>query len=238
MRIVFFNIWHGKYMDRLNKFFGDQISNTDIFCLTEVGPEILKELENVFKDYKHYYSEITKTDYLGGGMEGQGIFVRQGIGLSSYTRHFIYPVNSGDAGALETGIIEANGKEFALGSVHAMAKPGTKNDTPVRIQQSKNILNAFKDYSGPIVLGGDFNLNPDTESVSIFEKSGFKNLVKEYEISDTRGPINRDIYKDSEEGVQNFADYAFVTKDVFVKDFSVPQLDASDHLPLILDFEI
>ena len=39
-------------------------------------------------------------------------------------------------------------------------------------------------------------------------------------------------------GEQKFADYVFVSKDVKVKNFEVPNIEISDHLPLILDFEI
>lgn len=225
-------------MEKLAEFFRSKISETDIFCLTEVNPEILEPLKVIFDGYEPFYSEITNTDYLNGGVEGQGIFVKKGIEVNTYKKHFIYPVNFQDAGILETAIVKIDNKELMLGSVHAMAKPGTKNDTPLRIKQSENILNAFKSWVGPVVLGGDFNLNPDTESVSVFEKSGYTNLIKQYEVKDTRGPINRDIYKDSKEGVQNFADYAFVNNKVSIKSFSVPQLEASDHLPLILDISI
>jgi endonuclease/exonuclease/phosphatase family metal-dependent hydrolase len=39
-------------------------------------------------------------------------------------------------------------------------------------------------------------------------------------------------------GKQPFADYIFITPDIKVKNFEVPDLEISDHLPMILDFDI
>ena len=35
---------------------------------------------------------------------------------------------------------------------------------------------------------------------------------------------------------QKFADYVFVSPDVNVESFSVPDIDISDHMPLVLEF--
>ncbi len=225
-------------MDSLSEFLVKETPKTDIFCLTEVNPEILEELKKIFLGYKTYYSEIVNTDYLDGKMEGQAIFVKESLPARGYKKHLIYEVNKQDAGAFETIKVSVGTQDLLLGSVHGMAKPGTKNDTPERLKQSRNILNIIGDFEGPVVFGGDFNLNPDTKSIEIFEDAGFKNLIKKYDVKDTRGSINRELYQDSDEGVQYFADYVFTNDKVKATNFSVPQIKASDHLPLILEFEI
>ena len=121
-------------------------------------------------------------------------------------------------------------------NVHGKAMPGHKLDTPARIRQSRNIIDFLKGKNGPKIIGGDFNLDFHTKSVKMFEDAGYRNLIKEYGIKDTRGEVNHRQYTSSEQ--QYFSDYCFVSQDVKVKDFKVPDIGISDHLPLILDFEV
>ncbi len=134
--------------------------------------------------------------------------------------------------ALQYGTITSPHKHsYTIAHLHAIWHPGDKHDTPARIEQSKKIIARLSRFSGKTVLCGDFNLMPDTESIGMIEQAGYRNLIKEYNIQDTRGPINHERYPDSP---QYFADYAFVSKDVSVRDFTVPQVRISDHLPLEL----
>ena len=48
----------------------------------------------------------------------------------------------------------------------------------------------MKDKVGPKIIGGDFNLNPDTESIKMFEEAGYKNLIKDFKIENTRNEIS------------------------------------------------
>jgi endonuclease/exonuclease/phosphatase family metal-dependent hydrolase len=127
-----------------------------------------------------------------------------------------------------------NGINFWIGNVHGKARPGEKEDTPVRIKQSEKIINYFKDLAGPKIIGGDFNLNPDTKSVEMFEKAGYRNLIKDFGIKNTRNKLSWEQFNN----VQNFADYCFTSPEVKVKSFKVPYMEISDHLPQILDFEV
>ena len=133
--------------------------------------------------------------------------------------------------------IEISNKVVHLANIHGKARPGHKLDTPTRLRQSKVIINFFKDKHGPKIIGGDFNLLPETKSVQMFEEAGYKNLIKDYKIKTTRNMLAWGTLKKSEEK-QCFADYVFTSSDVKVKSFEVPDIKISDHLPLILSFEI
>ncbi len=55
----------------------------------------------------------------------------------------------------------------------------------------------------------------------------------------TRNKIGWEFFKDQEGFVkQYYADYCFATSEIDVKNFEVPYVEVSDHLPLILKFEI
>ena len=94
------------------------------------------------------------------------------------------------------------------------------------INQSKAISDFVLKQGGDIILCGDFNLLPDTESIAILEKFDLKNLIKEYDIKSTRTSL----YKKP----LQFADYVFVSKGINVLDFKVLPDEVSDHSPLFL----
>ena len=112
---------------------------------------------------------------------------------------------------------------------HGLWNGQGKTDTEDRLRQSENIINFLKTLSGEIILCGDFNLRPDTESIKIFEDFGLKNLIKDYNIKSTRTSFY--------EKEEKFADYIFVSAGVRVMEFKVLPEEISDHAALYLDFE-
>ena len=122
---------------------------------------------------------------------------------------------------------------FTLGNFHGTAYPGSKLDTPERISQSQKIFNFLAGEQGEKILGGDFNLMPDTESIRMIEEMGMRNLIKEFNIGTTRSELNYARYP--EERRQYFSDYVFTSSGIKIASFQVPQLTISDHLPMILE---
>ncbi len=76
---------------------------------------------------------------------------------------------------------------------------------------------------------GDFNLLPDTQSIQILEDTGLRNLIKETGVTSTRTSH----YTKPEK----FADYAFVSKNLNIKEFKVLPDEVSDHSPLCLEIK-
>ena len=68
-------------------------------------------------------------------------------------------------------------KEYTIANVHALWNGMGKTDTEERLQQSIVIKNYMDSAKGLKVLCGDFNLLPDTKSISILEE-GMRNLIK------------------------------------------------------------
>ena len=84
----------------------------------------------------------------------------------------------------------------------------------------------------PTIIAGDFNLFPSTKSIWILNTK-FINLITEYNISSTRPS-----FKDDLDEWNNIIDYIFVDDKIKVNSFEVINTNISDHLPLILDFEV
>ena len=79
-------------------------------------------------------------------------------------------------------------------------------------------------------------LEANTKSVSLFKDNGcYIDLIKRYKILTTRNRLIWDEYPDNK---QYFSDYVFVGPTVQVTEFLVPDIEISDHLPIILKFSL
>ena len=112
---------------------------------------------------------------------------------------------------------------------HGMWNGKGKGDSEDRLLQSDNIIRFMQTIQNPYIICGDFNLLPDTKSIEKLEEFGLRNLIKEYGITSTR--------TSNYTKPEKFADYAFVSKGIEVKDFKVLPDEVSDHAPLYLEFE-
>lgn len=120
-----------------------------------------------------------------------------------------------------------NDKPLTIINFHGLWNGQGKGDSEDRLNQSKNVLDFIKTLDGEVVLCGDFNLLPDTESLKMFEDYGLKNLIKEYGITSTRTSYYTKPLR--------FADYVFVSQGLDVKDFKVLPEEVSDHSALYLE---
>jgi endonuclease/exonuclease/phosphatase family metal-dependent hydrolase len=236
MRIIFFNTWHGEVWDKFSKFIVDESCKTDIFCFTEVDPGLKVKLEKILTDHKSFYEKTTELYFPKRETDGHCSFVRKTINVETSGKKFTAPLSKRDVGCFQYINLNLNGKILSVANVHGKSLPGSKVDTQTRIDQSQIIIGFFKNVSGPKIIGGDFNLLPETKSVGMFEEAGYKNLIKEFNIKNTRNKLTWGQYPNDMK--QHFADYVFISRDVMVNSFSVPNIEASDHEPLILDFEI
>jgi len=98
--------------------------------------------------------------------------------------------------------------------------------------QCEKILEITRRNNLPTIIAGDFNLFPSTKAINVLSKK-FKNLIWEYNITSTRPD-----FKDYLDEGNNVVDYIFVDEKIKVNSFQVLNTDISDHLPLILDFDI
>lgn len=96
----------------------------------------------------------------------------------------------------------------------------------------KKINELAKEVDYPVIIAGDFNLFPDTESIEAVGKD-FISLVDKYHVSTTRPKTN-----ELSNLKRNVVDYIFVSSDIKVNSFEVIDTEVSDHLPLSLDFSL
>jgi endonuclease/exonuclease/phosphatase family metal-dependent hydrolase len=240
MKIITLNTWGGKIREPFLKFI-EKYKDVDIFCFQEIYdnaeeimgkeyPDVMlngfSDLQKLLPGHQGFYRPVLL------GVYGIAIFVKKNIQVTeegdklihSNTRESI--TDGHHSRNMQWIKFNLNGKELTLINVHGMWTGTGKNDTPERLSQS-NIIRELMDKPGTSkIVCGDFNLNPDTESVKILAE-GMQNLIKDFSITSTRTSYYT---KNSP-----FADYMFASKDLKVKDFKVLPEEASDHSALLLE---
>lgn len=230
MKVIFLNTWHGTLRDELHAYVQRHREDTDVFCFQESYGDDRETYDTLLREnYTQYVSSKSNETSFGNVM---------------YVRNDITVIDSGvllekDEETMLIGLanyltLKVGGEEVVVCNVHGVPYPGDKFDTPARVRQTKLLIDAFE-HTENVIIGGDFNLLPDTQSVKSFSNSGYRNLIHEYKVPTTRNHITFEKYPDN---IQYFADYTFVSSTIEVRRFEVPSDIVSDHQPLELEFEI
>lgn len=227
MKIIFLNIWGGEVKEALSEFLLSHAGDTDIFCFQEAYTQTRQMTDQLLRGYIPVVAEKRMPD---GDVFAQATYIKEGL---SHSSHQVLLPSDPDKGLVVYTEIISNGQAVHLCNVHGVSKPG-KLDTPPRIIQSQVIIDFMDTRRGVKIVGGDFNVLPDTESVKMFSRAGYHDLIQEYGIKTTR---NRLAWEKYPENRLDFSDYAFTSTDARIKLFDVPAMEISDHLPMILEIE-
>ena len=249
MKIISLNTW-GCRIEKIFEYIKENEKDTDIFCFQEILKggngmtsreeikggfekisEILFQHNGYFCEYEHngaYYGENReKLDF----EYGIACFVKKDLPNKEIKKGSLisgedeYGNSSYRFAVGETSLTEVS--DYAIINVHGMWQNSIKTDTDAKIQQSKKILDLTEKSTKKKIICGDFNLLPDTNSIKMIEVN-FRNLIKEFGIKSTRSNLYT---KET-----RYSDYLFVDKKIKVENFSVVDIEVSDHLPLLLEF--
>lgn len=251
MKLISLNTWGGRAgKAQLLDFFRAH-KEVDIFCLQEAlsapYPEVetaggqtmnhddlmtegVQQISEALPNHTSYFKPHYLDNY------GLLFMVNNELKIIDEGEHFVHKykgyIPKGDVGHHARNLQYITYKS-GLGTqtilnFHGLWNGEGKTDTSDRLAQSANILDFAQALNNPIVLVGDFNLLPDTQSLKLLEDAGMRNLVTEFEITSTRTKLYT--------GKEPFADYALVSSEIQVNDFRVLADQVSDHSPLFLDF--
>lgn len=107
-------------------------------------------------------------------------------------------------------------------------------DNELRLEMGRRIVNEIKDTQ-KVILAGDFNLLPNTDVILDIEKH-LTNVFKD-ELHTSFNLSRKDLVKHP--GYASaVVDMVFVSPDLRVVDHRCPQVDVSDHLPLIVEIDV
>jgi len=249
MKIITLNTWGGKiykeFMDFVNKN-----KDADIFCFQEIlkggngkthrgeTKSCYEDISNILINHLGYFSEYGEGGYYSENSKdldfkyGIACFVKR-----SYEQSFIESITLYDHGKkwgdydgrfAAGASIAITVSNYVITNVHGLWQGSTKRDSEARLEQSKRIINLANKIKGKKIICGDFNLEPQTESIKMFEDLPMKNLIKEHKVTSTRTSLYAKDVK--------FADYMFVDNEVEILDFQVLPDEVSDHNPIYLEF--
>jgi len=253
MKLICLNIWGGRAgAEKLLAFLGAH-RDADFICLQEVWSAPYENLEGApvgGDEIAHaeimVYAKQGISALLGGH---QVVFHPNHLndyGLMTLVSKTLEIVDSGDVfvhrerGYVPRGNLGLHARNLLFVTVDGPAGPLCvmnfhglwnglgKGDCDERIAQSQRVLEFLRDRPEPLILCGDFNLLPDTESMRMLEAAGLRNLVVDFGAKTTRTSL----YTRPE----RFADYILVSDGVDVRDFRVLPDEVSDHAPLLLEF--
>lgn len=132
--------------------------------------------------------------------------------------------------SIQSAIIKVEGKQLQIINVHGVWNED-KTDDERTLAQTEFILKEARDNI-PCIILGDFNLLPSTKSMAGFEPR-FKNLIKEFDIKSTRPTFDDGLDKGD-----LVCDYILVNDKIKVKAFEVVEKVISDHLALLMEFDL
>lgn len=254
MKLMSLNVWGGRRFDPLMEYLRKVSLFVDVFCFQEVFAtdterewsddrtarvDLMRRLSEALPSFVGIFAPALRSiDYQGPVSYdlrfGVATFVRKNIQVLAERNIFIFghegmheenPLSNFQRNMLCL-LIADGATAYTLLNLHGLWIKGSKNDTPERIGQSWNIRqildNAITDQK---IVCGDFNLAPDTISLSILQ-NGMRNLVVEHGISTTRSSLYP--------GRDRYADYILTSRSVTIHDFEVDKIDISDHLPLLI----
>ena len=121
-------------------------------------------------------------------------------------------------------------RTISITHMHGLRDLKGKMDTPERTQQARRLLDLSQHVSEPedvVVICGDFNVEPESETLRILADAGLVELVTGRGFKTTRNSQYKKPGK--------FADYMLINDTNAVKHFDVVyDPEVSDHCPLVL----
>lgn len=176
-----------------------------------------------------------------GGKAEQGLLILSKYNIKEHYNQFYYNEYRYEYDAtkfreedwcrsIQNAIINIKGKDLQIINVHGIWNKDKVGDERT-ILQSKFILSKVREDI-PCIVVGDFNLLPNTQSINVLD-SKLNNLINIYNIKNTRTKFDDGSGKE-----ELICDYIFVNNMVKVNELKILDSNASDHLPLILDFDI
>jgi len=246
------NILHGgKYFDKVVGFLKQE--DADIVCLQEVFNSknknlirrfrTVQEFKKTFPEYNVFYSPEFLGKFGDHWLDTGNMIMSKHKLVAKKTIYL-----KGEYGKYLEFPHEKDFSTHPKNMQHAQIKVGTKvlnvfnlhgiwgldgEDNPNRLQMADIIVKEVKNNKR-LILSGDFNVRPNTKTIGKIEKhlvNVFKDELK------TTFNIKRKT-KDKKGYAKSVVDMVFISSDIKVVDHQCPQVDVSDHLPLVCVFDI
>ena len=244
MKLLQLNTWSCKLPSEITKLL--QNEKPDIACFQEVvtavdGGKIIDTIDNILKEFPFEYNfntplvefnfmhrQATRGNLISSNLT---IFNTNELWThGNFYKDFDYIDAGGYNVARNIAHAEISTPE---GNVHVLTLHGYhikehKNGDDETLHACRQLVEYAKALDGPVIITGDFNLAPDSESIGLVNDA-FRNLSIEAELTTTRNHLT---------SKKEVCDYIFVNDKVRVDNFFMSDAVASDHNGLVLEFGV
>lgn len=242
MKLLQANIWGGRLGHQIVDLLKEE--SADIVCLQEVvsapGDALVSTtLEELQQEagYAHaFFSPVfsfhimTKIAGFGNAIvshlpleEQQTIFTRLEL-----KENFDFDTDDYNIRNLQHSVVRVGDTQLHILNHHGHHIRQHKNGDAETLRQCQVIAEYVQTLEGPVILTGDFNLAPHSESLELLNNT-LVNLSSTHKLKTTRTQLTHKT---------EVCDYIFVSKDIQVQKFYASDTIASDHKALIVEFEI
>ena len=244
MKLIQLNTWSCSLSTAIVGLLNDE--NPDLITFQEVvstrfGGKILETIDDIleahpFKDV--HYTPLVEFAFMHH-RASRGNLIASQHPMShkneiwthgSYTEDFDYEDSGGYNVARNIAhvVIPTESAPLHLLTMHGYHIKEHKNGNEETLKAIRMLLEYTDQLDGPIIITGDFNLAPSSESIQLLS-TRFQNLSTEYSLQTTRNKLTEKT---------EVCDYIFVNEQVQVTSFSMPAAIVSDHNALVLEFEV
>ncbi|MBX9451346.1 MAG: endonuclease/exonuclease/phosphatase family protein [Mesorhizobium sp.] len=204
------------------------------------------EVSSALRGHVTTFCPAARGDLWDGGTRypsfwGLATFVRETIPIIGQRQGFVHGAfsphgygehpRSRSAHAVRLYDLEAE-RPVTIAHMHGLREPSGKHDTPARAAQAARLLELTRSVAedgDPIVVCGDFNVLPASETFAVLRGFGLADLVTARGFTDTRTSYYTKAGR--------YADYMLVNDAVKVLSFdALAEPEVSDHRPLLLEF--
>jgi endonuclease/exonuclease/phosphatase family metal-dependent hydrolase len=242
MRLLQLNEWGGRLENQILDLVREQ--SADIVCLQEAvdapGDAALSVPTHKLQsagNYPHAFSSpvfsfnlMNKVATFGNAILSRHPFIKTNTIFTnlSYKPDFDFDSDDYNIRNLQHAIVDVDGQQLHILNHHGHHIRQHKDGDAETLRQMKQIADYVETLDGPIILTGDFNLAPRSESLEVINAL-LKNLSIEHKLKTTRTFLTKK---------KEVCDYIFVNDAVTVANFEALEDIASDHKALLLEFTV
>jgi endonuclease/exonuclease/phosphatase family metal-dependent hydrolase len=257
MKLIQINTWMGSLTRKIVEFI--EREQPDIICAQEVLS--LASGKDIPIPYKQFNC-LEEMKVAGGGFDYLYLSPQYTVDIAGEVAEFgnailsRYPIKNSETlftiGSLKEHItadnytpngstnaqvvvLNVDGRELAVVNHHGYwaIDPYGSDDNVKSMKKVAELAGKYAEY--PLILAGDLNVVPESDTMRVFD-GWLEDLVATSDAKTTMSPLKvfQKVY--IEGGV--LADHILVNDKILVNSFAVGQELISDHLPLVLEFDI
>lgn len=247
MKLIQVNIWQGRILRNLLKFL--EAEQPDIICMQEVLStpvkipvwDMMQSLESIKQTtgLEHsFYAPVwgfrlmdTKVYHGNAIVSRYPLLDQQTIFTNGHFEEEVGNISGmHNVRNAQIARVQAEEGSFTVVNHHAHWEL-TPQGSATSVERLQRLAAAVTPIEGPLLVAGDFNVNPTSEAIERFEeKVNLRNLTREHNVTKTLSELGHP--------VEVACDYIFINEAIRERRFEVSTALVSDHAALIFEFEL